>query len=176
MQNFDYVALGHLHGSQQVGLSHIRYCGTMLKYSVSEASHEKSLTMVTLHAKGKPVQIENLPLHPLRDVQKKKGLLEDILKEGKGADGQNYVSVTLTNEEELYKPREQLTSVYPFLLEVRVDNERTRRQMEDMGELIEVRSPLELYQDFYREVHGTDLKEEGVELMRKILDEIKGEW
>ena len=176
VQNFDYVALGHLHGSQQVGLSHIRYCGTMLKYSVSEASHEKSLTMVTLHAKGKPVQIEKLPLHPLRDVQKKKGLLEDILKEGKGADGQNYVSVTLTNEEELYKPREQLTSVYPFLLEVRVDNERTRRQMEDMGELIEVRSPLELYQDFYREVHGTDLKEEGVELMRKILDEIKGEW
>lgn len=175
VQNFDYVALGHLHGSQQAGLSHIRYCGTMLKYSVSEASHEKSLMMVTLYDKGEPVQIEKLPLHPLRDVQKKKGLLEDILKEGKGADGQNYVSVTLTNEEELYKPREQLTSVYPFLLEVRVDNERTRRQIADMGEVIEARNPLEMYQDFYREVHGTELGEEGVEIMKQILNEVKGD-
>ncbi|MDO5389753.1 MAG: exonuclease SbcCD subunit D [Eubacteriales bacterium] len=175
VQNFDYVALGHLHGSQQVGLPHIRYCGTMLKYSVSETSHEKCLAMVTLHGKGEAIEMEKLSLHPLRDVQKKKGLLADILKGGKSADSQNYVSVTLTNEEELYKPREQLASVYPFLLEVRVDNERTRRQLEDMDELVEMKNPLEMYQDFYREVHGTDLGEEGVEIMRQILDEIKGD-
>lgn len=176
VQKFDYVALGHLHGKQKVGLSHIRYCGTMLKYSVSEAVHEKSLTMVTLNAKGESVQIENLSLHPLRDVQKKKGLLEEILQEGRDTDGYNYVSVTLTNEEELYKPREQLTSVYPFLLEVRMDNERTRRQLEDMEEEVEMKSPLEMYQDFYREVHGNDLGDEGIEIMRQILDEIKEDW
>lgn len=175
VQKFDYVALGHLHGKQQVGLPHIRYCGTMLKYSVSEAVHEKSLTMVTLNAKGEAVHLENLLLHPLRDVQKKKGLLEDILKEGTEKDSSNYVSVTLTNEEELYKPREQLMSVYPFLLEVRMDRERTRRKLEDMGEEIERRSPLEMYQDFYQEVHGTELGEEGIEIMRQILDEIKEE-
>lgn len=173
VQRFDYVALGHLHGRQQVGLPHIRYCGTMLKYSVSEAAHEKCLTMVTLNAKGEPVRTDSLALHPLRDVQKKKGLLEDILKEGKETGGDNYVSVTLTNEEELYKPREQLMNVYPFLLEVRMDNERIRRQLEDMGEEIERKSPLEMYQDFYREVHGTDLGEEGIGIMRQILDEIK---
>ena len=156
-------------------MPHIRYCGTMLKYSVSEAVHEKSLTMVTLNAKGEAVHLENLLLHPLRDVQKKKGLLEDILKEGTEKDSSNYVSVTLTNEEELYKPREQLMSVYPFLLEVRMDRERTRRKLENMGEEIERRSPLEMYQDFYREVHGTELGEEGIEIMRQILDEIKEE-
>lgn len=129
--------------------------------------------MVTLNAKGEPVRTDSLALHPLRDVQKKKGLLEDILKEGKETGGDNYVSVTLTNEEELYKPREQLMNVYPFLLEVRMDNERIRRQLEDMGEEIERKSPLEMYQDFYREVHGTDLGEEGIGIMRQILDEIK---
>ena len=103
-------------------------------------------------------------------------MLEEILQEGRDTDGYNYVSVTLTNEEELYKPREQLTSVYPFLLEVRMDNERTRRQLEDMEEEIEMKSPLEMYQDFYRQDHGNDLGDEGIEIMRQILDEIKEDW
>ena len=72
VKEFDYVALGHLHGAQCIGKPEIRYCGTLLKYSVSEIHRIKSLTVVTLKAKGEKPEIENYPLHPLRDVRKKK--------------------------------------------------------------------------------------------------------
>jgi exonuclease SbcD len=72
VKEFDYVALGHLHGAQCIGKPEIRYCGTLLKYSVSESTQNKSLTVVTLKAKGEKPEIENYPLHPLRDVRKKR--------------------------------------------------------------------------------------------------------
>ncbi len=173
IKDFDYVALGHIHGFQQVGMPYIRYCGTPLKYSVSEADHNKGLTVVTLKEKGQLPQVECLPLHPLRDVKKKRGTLEEILKEGREGDGVHYVSVTLTDEAELYKPREQLNLVYPWLLEVRMDNDRTRRRLEVIEEAVELRTPLEMYQDFYREVHGRELSTEGIEAMGKLLENIK---
>ena len=75
LRDFDYAALGHLHGAQKVGAEHIRYCGTLLKYSVSEAGQKKMLHMVELGAKGCSARVEKLPLHPLRDVRKLRGEL-----------------------------------------------------------------------------------------------------
>ena len=81
VENFDDVALGHIHGPQKVKkVPHIRYCGTPLKYSLSEEYQEKSITMVTLGEKGSEPLIETLPLHPLRDVRRVKGTLEEVLK------------------------------------------------------------------------------------------------
>ena len=81
VKEFDYVALGHLHGAQYVSRPKIRYCGTLLKYSVSESTQTKSLTVVTLKEKGEKPEIACYPLHPLRDERKKKGTLEEIIKE-----------------------------------------------------------------------------------------------
>lgn len=156
VEDFDYVALGHIHREQQIGKAYIRYCGTPLKYSVSEVNHQKGLMVVTLKEKGTDAVWEKLPLHPLRDVKKLTGRLEEILKLGREGESENYVSVTLTDEEELYKPREQLQLVYPWLLEVHIDNKRTGRLLEGMEEEIQIRSPIEMFADFYREVHGTD--------------------
>ena len=64
MKEFDYVALGHLHGAQYVSRPKIRYCGTLLKYSVSESTQTKSLTVVTLKEKGEKPEIACYPLHP----------------------------------------------------------------------------------------------------------------
>ena len=69
------MALGHLHGAQRVGQEKIRYCGTLLKYSVSEASQKKTLHVVELKEKGSEPEIQKLPLHPLRDVTKTAGEL-----------------------------------------------------------------------------------------------------
>ncbi len=173
IKEFDYAALGHIHGAQQMGMPQIRYCGTLLKYSVSEASHRKCLTMVTLEEKGRAPLVEALPLHPLRDVKKLRGTLAEVLEQGRTGDAAHYVSITLTDEEELYKPREQLAQVYPWLLEVRVDNERTRRRFEVMEEAVKLRNPLEMFQDFYQEVHGVELSLQGVEAMGKLLENIK---
>ena len=78
ISRFDYAALGHLHKAQRVGAEHIRYCGTLLKYSGSEADLEKSLHLVTIGQKKEAVTIEKFPLHPLRDVQKVRGCLSGI--------------------------------------------------------------------------------------------------
>ena len=111
VQDFDYAALGHLHGAQNVGSPRIRYCGTLLKYSVSECSHEKTLTVVTLGEKGEEPLIELLPLHPLRDVKKKTGNLRDIIDHAGEDERGDYISVTLTDETDPYKPKEQLEKV-----------------------------------------------------------------
>ena len=107
------MALGHLHGAQRVGQEKIRYCGTLLKYSVSEANQKKTLHVVELKEKGSEPEIQKLPLHPLRDVRKLRGTLEEILEAEDGTGSEDYVSVTLTDEVDPYKPKEQLERKVP---------------------------------------------------------------
>lgn len=177
-EGFDYVALGHLHGAQRAGADHIRYCGTLLKYSVSEAGQEKSLHLVELKEKGTPPEVEKLKLHPLRDVRRIRGTLEEIIAEaqdGSGGRCDDYVSVTLTDEIDPYKPKEQLERVYSHILEVRMDNERTRKKLEFSDEEIRMGDPLEIFADFYREMQGRGMSEEETEIMQQVFEGAKEE-
>lgn len=175
VEGFDYVALGHLHGAQSVGSPHIRYCGTLLKYSVSECSHEKALNMVTLAGKGDPPSIELLPLHPLRDVKKKTGNLKDIIDHAAKDERGDYISVTLTDETDPYRPKEQLEKVFDHILEVRVDNGRTRTKLSELDEALTMKDPLQNFADFYQEMQGRKLEEEELEIMRQIFEHAKEE-
>lgn len=175
VRDFDYVALGHLHGAQKAGEEHIRYCGTLLKYSVSEAEQEKTLHVVELGEKGSPVKIEKYPLHPLRDVRRVRGELKDII-EAADADGrEDYVSVTLTDEVDPYKPKEQLEKVYSHILEVRMDNERTRKRLEFSDEKIEVQNPLQSFADFYLEMQGREMSEEEQKIVEQVFARARGD-
>lgn len=174
LKEFDYAALGHLHGAQKAGSENVRYCGTLLKYSVSEAGQEKTLHFVTLGAKGDPANVEKLPLHPLRDVRRVRGELEEIISAADPEHRDDYVSVTLTDEIDPYKPKEQLQKVYSHILEVRMDNERTRKKLEfDEGE-IRMEDPLDVFSDFYREMQGREMSEEETEILRFVFDKVKG--
>ena len=171
VEEFDYVALGHIHGSQKVGKSYIRYCGTPLKYSVSESNHEKYLTLVTLREKGEEPEITKLPLHPLHDVKKLKGKLADILEQSVKEGGQDYVSITLTDEVESYRPKEQLENVYERILEIRVDNTRTRNKLMETEEEKILLNPLEAVAGFFEEMQGRGLSEEELIYMQKIFEQ-----
>ena len=175
IRQFDYAALGHLHKAQRVGADHIRYCGTLLKYSVSEADLEKFLHLVTIGEKQEEIKIEKFPLHPLRDVQKVRGHLSEILNLADPKNRDDYVSVTLTDEIDPYKPKEQLEKVYSRILEVRMDNERTRKKLEFKDEDIRIENPLETFSDFYEEMQGRSLSLEEEEMMTQIFDAVKGE-
>ena len=175
VKDFDYVALGHLHGVQSVGMPHIRYCGTLLKYSVSESGQEKALTLVTLSQKGVPPKVERLALHPLRDVKKKRGNLAEILEAANEEERDDYVSITLTDEVDPYKPKEQLEEVFDRILEVKADNTRTRNKLREMDEELVLKDPLETFCDFYQEMQGRQLAQEELEIMKKMFDEAKGE-
>jgi len=174
VKEFDYVALGHLHGAQCIGKPEIRYCGTLLKYSVSESTQNKSLTVVTLKAKGEKPEIENYPLHPLRDVRKKKGTLDEIIKEARETEKDDYISITLTDEIDPYKPKEQLERIFSHILEIRVDNQRTRTKLKEMDEELVMKDPFTSFAEFYKEMQGREMNGEEETIMKEIFDKAKG--
>ena len=174
VKEFDYVALGHLHGAQCIGKPEIRYCGTLLKYSVSESTQNKSLTVVTLKAKGEKPEIENYPLHPLRDVRKKKGTLDEIIKEAQETEKDDYISITLTDEIDPYKPKEQLERIFSHTLEIRVDNQRTRTKLKEMDEELVMKDPFTSFAEFYKEMQGREMNGEEETIMKEIFDKAKG--
>ena len=174
VKEFDYVALGHLHGAQCIGKPEIRYCGTLLKYSVSESTQNKSLTVVTLKAKGEKPEIENYPLHPLRDVRKKKGTLDEIIEEAQETEKDDYISITLTDEIDPYKPKEQLERIFSHILEIRVDNQRTRTKLKEMDEELVMKDPFTSFAEFYKEMQGREMNGEEETIMKEIFDKAKG--
>ncbi|MBR5318657.1 MAG: exonuclease SbcCD subunit D [Peptococcaceae bacterium] len=172
VQNFDYVALGHIHGAQKMGAEHIRYSGTPLKYSVSEARHQKGITMVTLQEKGVPLQIEQLPLTPLHDVRKLEGTLEELLHLDH-APLEDYVSITLKDEDGLYRPKDQLEERYRRILEVRLDNTRIRHKLAHTMSSEEHLTPFEAFQAFYQEMNGQPMSEEEARVIADVIETAK---
>lgn len=171
IEQFDYVALGHIHGGQKVGREYIRYCGTPLKYSVSETGHEKCLTMVTLGEKGTDLQITKIPLHPLRDVKKKKGTLKEMLENVSETEKRDYVSITLTDEVEPYRPKERLENVYEKILELRIDNTRTRTKLMEMEAEESSMNPFEAFGAFFEEMQGREMTDEESAVMQNIFEQ-----
>lgn len=174
---FEYVALGHLHAPQKIGRETCRYCGSPLKYSVSEEHQKKAITVVEIREKGK-TDIGQIPLKPLRDVRSIKGNLEEVLalgNEGGRAVCEDYISITLTDEEELYEPKAALQNVYPNLLEWSVDNTRTRHEIERLTEEVKIQSPMESFAEFYEQMQGVSLSEEEERLMMRVIERAGGE-
>lgn len=172
---FDYIALGHIHRAQKIGSEKARYCGTLLKYSVSESRDEKALQMVELKEKGSLPEITRIPLQPLRDVRKIQGTLEEILERAPKENREDYVSVTLTDEVEPYQPREQLEEVYPRLLEVRLQNSAAGNLLEEPEETVDITNPANAFADFFREMQGREMTEEEQKIMDGIFREDVGE-
>ena len=169
VQNFDYVAMGHIHKAQYVGEERFRYCGTPLKYSAGESGDTKTLTAVTLGKKGEGIKIETLPLQPMRDVQQLKGRFEELIRLGT----EDYVSLTLTDEKMPYQPREQLEKVFPNILELKVENTRTKREISGFLKAAEQAEPCVLFENFYEEIHGISMTEEERQLVREILEKVQ---
>lgn len=167
---FDYVALGHIHGPQWVGRPTVRYAGSPLKYSFSEARQGKSVTMVELGEKG-DVAVRTLPLAPLHDMRELKGPIERLLEAGAHADGRtDYIRAVLTDEGEIFDAVGRLRAVYPNLMRLDFENARTAAAEDPAAraQALERRAPLELFADFYREQNGAELSPGQRRLMSEI--------
>lgn len=171
---FDYVALGHIHRAQNAGGRHIRYCGAPLKYAVSEANQEKSLTVAELGEKG-TLDIRTVPLIPMRDLRALRGsYLELTAKENYiGTDQNDYMHITLTDEEDIPYAVQKLRFLYPNLLKLDYDNARTRAGIRITGpETSERRTPMELFAEFYEKQNGQPLSEEQQDFSAALMEEI----
>ena len=169
-KDFDYVALGHIHRAQRIGKGQCYYSGTPLKYSVSEASHEKSFQIVKLGEKGQEPVVRKKQLKPLRELCVLRGTLQEVLEQREHA--KDFVSITLTDEEEPYMPKEQLELVFDHILEIRIDNERTRRILDLYEEEEETESLFESFASFFETVQGRRMNEAEQEAAQDAWNEI----
>lgn len=170
LEPFDYAALGHLHGAQKVQYEHVRYSGTPLKYSVSEEKHHKGITLVELKEKGEPPQIQQIPLMADKDVRAIRGTLQEVLDMAGETVCHDYVSVTLTDEIDPLHPKERLEERYDALLEVRIDNARTRARLEGKMETRESWTPDEAFRHFYQEMNQCPISEQEEAIMKEIFE------
>ena len=171
---FDYVALGHIHSPQYVGRETVRYCGTPLKYSFSEASQTKTITVVELKEKGN-VSIREIPLKPLRDMRKIRGTYQEVtaLDFYRGTDTGDYLQVTLTDEKDIPDGLQKLRAIYPNLMQLEYDNARTRENRTVEGAVqIRQKSPLELVGEFYEIQNNTSMSREQRSFVEKTVREL----
>ena len=149
---FDYVALGHLHGPQNVGSNRIRYCGTPLKYSFSEVGQYKSVTIVDLGAKG-DLQVHTAPLSPRHDMREICGSFGELTDKAfySSTNVRDYLHITLTDEEDVPEALGRLRVIYPNIMRLSYDNTRTRtNQAVGSAEDVKRKSPLELFEELYK--------------------------
>lgn len=171
---FDYVALGHIHGPQNIGSERVRYCGTPLKYSFSEAKHKKSVTVVEMGEKGS-LEIRTIALEPKRDMREIKGTYDEItLKENYiNTNTDDYMHITLTDEEDIPDAIGKLRVIYPNLMKLDYDNKRTRSSAKlDIIENIEQRSPLDLFAEFYEKQNNQPMTDGQTEFMKSLIESI----
>ena len=174
---FDYVALGHIHSPQHVGRETVRYCGTPLKYSFSEAGQEKSVTVVELKEKG-DVSISTIPLRPLRDLRKIKGTYLEVTSRDFYAqtNTSDYLQITLTDEEDILDGLQKLRIIYPNLMQLEYDNQRTRENQEILQvQAMEEKSELELFEEFYQLQNNQPMSEEQKEFTGRLIQKLKEE-
>ena len=171
---FDYVALGHIHGPQNIGSNRIRYCGTPLKYSLSEESHHKSVTVVHLGAKGE-LTLQLRPLIPRHDLRQIRGTFEELtdkaFREGTSTD--DYLHIVLTDEEDVPEAIGKLRLIYPNLLHLRYDNTRTRtNQLIDGAQEVQRKSPLELFDELYELQNNQPMSDEQRSFVGELIESI----
>jgi len=146
---FDYVALGHIHGPQNIVPGKIRYCGTPLKYSFSESRHHKSVTIVEVED---TITIRTVPLKPLHDLREIRGTYEELTAKSywEQTEREDYLHIILTDEEDVPEAIGRLRAVYPNLMKLSYDNARTRSDSAiDSAENIQKKTPAELFEELY---------------------------
>ncbi len=172
---FDYTALGHIHRSQTVGNDTIRYCGTPLKYSFSEANHKKTVTVVELAQKG-DCTAHTVPLVPMRDMVKLRGTYAEVTAKS-FYDHTNwqedYVHITLTDEEDIFDAIGKLRSIYHNLMQIEYDNKRTQYTDEIvLTAASNKKHPMELFTDFYEQQNNQPMQEEQQRYMEELIENI----
>lgn len=177
-EGFDYVALGHIHRSQKCGSEYIRYSGTPLKYSFSEAKDSKSITVIDMKEKGE-IQLSFIPLVPKRDLVEIRGSYNELtLKsfyEGTSY-GEDYMHITLTDEEDIPEVLTKLRVIYKNIMKLDYDNQRTRHFAQVNGAVdVTSKTPLEHFSEFYEEQNGQAMSKEQICFMADLIEQIWGD-
>ncbi|MBP3240155.1 MAG: exonuclease SbcCD subunit D [Oribacterium sp.] len=168
---FDYVALGHIHSPQRIGRDEVRYSGSLLKYSLSEVNNEKSVPVITIDEKSN-VGIELFPLKPMRDMRHIKGKISDLLNTANVHSTEDFIYATLTDEDIINDAMGIFQQTYPNTVKIDYDNSHTREiEQVDISKIAQNRSFTELINDFYSLIYGCEISDEEMDVMRTVARE-----
>jgi exonuclease sbcCD, D subunit len=174
-EDFDYVALGHIHRPQKIGTERIRYCGTPLKYSFSEVNDTKSVSIIEINSK-EDFNLRMIPLIPKRDMRKIRGTYEELTTKTsyENTNTDDYIHITLTDEFNVADAIQKLRVIYKNIMKLEYDNMRTRESrkinLDDM--VIENKNPLEIFSEFYKLQNNKEMNDEQKEIIKKIMEEV----
>ena len=174
-EDFDYVALGHIHRPQKIGIERIRYCGTPLKYSFSEVNDTKSVSIIEINSK-EDFNLRMISLIPKRDMRKIRGTYEELTTKNsyENTNTDDYIHVTLTDEFNVADAIQKLRVIYKNIMKLEYDNIRTRESrkinLDDM--VIENKNPLEIFSEFYKLQNNKEMNDEQKEIIKKIMEEV----
>nr|WP_314045324.1 exonuclease SbcCD subunit D [uncultured Leptotrichia sp.] len=174
-EDFDYVALGHIHRPQKIGTERIRYCGTPSKYSFSEVNDTKSVSIIEINSK-EDFNLRTIPLIPKRDMRKIRGTYEELITKTnyENTNTDDYIHVTLTDEFNVVDAIQKLRVIYKNIMKLEYDNMRTRESrkinLDDM--VIENKNPLEIFSEFYKLQNNQEMDDEQKEIIKKIMEEV----
>lgn len=164
-EDFDYVALGHIHSPQRVGRDTIRYAGSPLKYSLSEVYNEKSFPLISIDEEG--VHTELISLKPMRDMRHIKGKLKELSDEKNVRDPGDFIYATLTDEDPINDAMGILRQVYPNTVRIDYDNAHTREiEQVDISRIAGNKTFSELISEFYKMIYGREITEEEMDILR----------
>lgn len=173
-ERFDYVALGHIHRPQNISTEKLRYCGTPLKYSFSEANHKKSVTIVETEKEGK-ISINTRELKPLHDMRIIEGSYMEVTSKEfyKGFDLDDYYKIILTDEKDIPDAIGKLRAVYKNIMRLEYKNTRTMSDSYvDAVGAVEEKSPLEMFEELYKLQNNGDMDDEEKGFMKNIMEEV----
>ena len=166
LAEFDYVALGHIHSPQSVGLKHIRYCGSPLKYSLNEVNNNKSVPIITFKDKGE-VLVEFAPLLPMRDIRHLRGNIKNLLDKKNISCEKDFIYATLTNEDIVNDAIGIFREYYPNTVKIDYDNSHTKEiENVDITRITQNKTFDELIRDFYMQMYSCDMDEEELEIVK----------
>ena len=175
-KDFDYAALGHLHQPQHKGMEHIRYSGSLMKYSFSEVKQSKSITLLDVNEKG--VQnIQQISLKPSRDMRVLKGTLAELIAQAEHDPQRNdFIQAILTDKQAILYPMAKLRAHYPNLMQLRKEQlEHIRKASDTSGQEQLKKADSELIHDFFTEVYGTPLTAEQKASINQVIQQIEQE-
>ncbi|MDO6764099.1 exonuclease SbcCD subunit D [Agarivorans sp. 1_MG-2023] len=168
---FSYAALGHLHGPQYKGESHVRYSGSPLKYSFSEQHQNKSITLVELN--GDDYQFELLPLKPLRDVRIIEGMLDDVISAGAtDTNNSDYLMVRLLDKSAILDAMGKLRDVYPNVLHLERTGLMAENQQLALHRAHVQKGEYDMFSDFFSQVSGESLSNEQQSLLKATIESL----
>ena len=167
---FDYVALGHIHAPQQLGRPTLRYSGSPLKYSLNEVNNDKSVPLIS--TENRNITVELIPLKPKRDLRHIKGKMEQLLDKENIKDPDDFIYVTLTNEDFINDAIGIFRQVYPNVVRIDYDNAHTKEIEDiDITQIGKNRTFDELISDFYRIIYNCDITPEELAIMKDVAKE-----